>query len=237
MRLRTLLAIAMLAIMSLPQAMGQADSARADKASSDLMVALQFQHIKLWFAGRLSNWPLATYELNQIEAGLQQSAKPGDQRLDRAAGQVQALRSAIEARDITAFTKAYGELTNGCNGCHRAEGKGFIAVQVPTTNLPFTNQLFVDQIAEGRALAHAICGNCHVVSDSANERPDSRIPAPGFPELASRPGFSADVIREMLTSGHRHLGPNQAMPNPRLASYQIEEVVAFFETLQAQSAR
>jgi len=237
MRLRTLLAIAMLAIVSLPQAMGQADSARGDIALSDLMVALQFQHIKLWFAGRLSNWPLATYELNRIEAGLQQAAKSGDPHLDQAASQVQALRSAIEARDITAFTKAFGELTNGCNGCHRAEGKGFITVQVPTTNLPFTNQLFVDQIAEGRALAHAICGNCHVVSDSANERPDSRIPAPSFPELASRPGFSAEIIREMLTSGHRHLGPNQAMPNPRLASYQIEEVVAFFQTLQAQSAR
>jgi hypothetical protein len=236
MRLRTLLAIATLAVMP-PQAMGQADSARPDSALSELMVALQFQHIKLWFAGRLSNWPLATYELNQIEAGLQRSAKPGDQRLDQAASQVQALRSAIEARDITAFTKAYGELTNGCNACHRAGEKGFITVQVPTTNLPFTNQLFVDQVAEGRALAHAICGNCHVVFDSAKEHPDSRIPAPSFPELASRPGFSSDVVRELLTSGHRHLGPNQAMPNPRLASYQVEEVVAFFETLQALRAR
>src|SRR6516165_9417513 len=110
MRLRTLLAIAMLAIVSLPQAMGQADSARGDIALSDLMVALQFQHIKLWFAGRLSNWPLATYELNRIEAGLQQAAKSGDPHLDQAASQVQALRSAIEARDITAFTKAFGEL-------------------------------------------------------------------------------------------------------------------------------
>jgi mono/diheme cytochrome c family protein len=236
MRLRTFLAVAILAVLPLSQAMAQADSTRADKAPSDLMVAMQFQHIKLWFAGRLSNWPLASYELSQLEAGLQRAANPGDQRIDQAASQVRALRSAIDAKDVAAFTKAYGELTNGCNACHRAEGKGFVTVQVPA-NSPFTDQLFVDQVAEGRALAHAICGNCHVVSDGASDKPDLRIPAPSFPALVSGPGFSADHIRELLTSGHRYLGPNQGMPNPRLASYQIEEIIAFFETLRAERAR
>ncbi len=236
MRLRTFLTAAVLAALSLSQAMGQTDSARGDKAVSDLMVAMQFQHIKLWFAGRLSNWPLATYELNQIEAGLQGAAKPGDQRLERSTAQLQAVRSAIAARDITAFTKAYSELTNGCNACHRAEGKSFITIQVPT-NSPFNDQLFVDQVAEGRALAHAICSNCHVVSDQQKEKPELRFPTPSFPELASRPSFSADDIRQVLMSGHRYLGPNQTMPNPRLAMHQIEEIIAYLETLRAERAR
>ena len=236
MRLRTLLVAAVLAALSLTQAMGQADSLRSDKVVSELMVGLQFQHIKLWFAGRLSNWPLAAYELNQIEAGLQGAAKPGEQRLEQAAAQIQAVRGAIAARDITAFTKAFAEMTNGCNSCHRAEGKSFITILVPT-NSPFTDQLFVDQVAEGRALANSICINCHVVSDAANEKPAMRIPAPSFLDIATRPGFSPDSIRDILTSGHRYLGPNQGMPNPRLASYQIEEIIAVFETLRAERPR
>jgi hypothetical protein len=64
-----------------------------------------------------------------------------------------------------------------------------------------------------------------------------RIPAPSFAEIATRPGFSPDSIRELLTSGHRYLGPNQAMPNPRLASYQVEEIIAVFETLRAERSR
>ena len=33
---------------------------------------------------------------------------------------------------------------------------------------------------------------------------------------------------------HRHVGPEQAMPNPRLNDYQIEAIVAYFETLKAE---
>lgn len=236
MRRLIFLTAAVLAVLSMPQAMGQTDSVRGDKAVSELMVALQTQHIKLWFAGRLSNWPLATYELNQIESGLQRAAKPGDQHAAQTAAQVQAVRSAVDSRDITAFTKAFGELTNGCNTCHRAEGKSFITIMVPT-NSPFTDQLFVDQVAEGRALARSICSNCHVVSDQQTQKPELRFPTPSFPELARSPSFSADSIRELLMSGHRHLGPNQTMPNPRLAAHQIEEIVAYFETLRAEGSR
>ncbi|MCP3466619.1 MULTISPECIES: cytochrome c [unclassified Bradyrhizobium] len=235
MRLSPLLAALALATAALSQALAQADNMRGDKAASELMAALQFQHIKLWSAGRLGNWPLATYELNQIEAGLGRVAQPTG-RADQAVAAVQALRSAVGAKDAAAFTKAYGDLTNGCNACHRAEGYGFITLQVPA-NSPFTDQLFVDQLAEARWLARSICGNCHVVSDRPNEQPESRIPAPSFPDIASRPSFSSDDLRQLLTSGHRYLGPNQSMPNPRLASHQVEALVALFETLRAERSR
>lgn len=232
MRLRTLLIVSVLAIASMSRAAGQAEP-RNGTATSELMVAMQFQHIKLWSAGRLGNWPLAAYELDQIEAGLRRTKPPAD-GADQ--GAVQALRSAIDARDITRFTKAYGDLTNACNACHRTEGRGFITLQVPTAS-PFTDQLFVDQLAEARGLAGSICGNCHRVSDRPNDQPDSRFPAPSFPDLAKSPSFSADALRQLLTSGHRFLGPNRNMPNPRLASHQVEEIVALFETLRAEPAR
>lgn len=232
MKPRTLLVATLLAVGWLSQAAGQAEP-RDGKALSELMVAMQFQHIKLWSAGRLGNWPLATYELDQIEAGLRRTTSPAG---GGGQGSVQALRSAIDARDVARFTKAYGELTNACNACHRTEGRGFITIQVPTSS-PFTDQLFVDQIAEARGLARSICGNCHRVSDRPNDQPDSRFPAPGFPDLAKSPSFSADALRQLLTSGHRFVGPNRNMPNPRLASHQVEEIVALFETLRAESIR
>ena len=40
----------------------------------DIMSAAQWRHIKLWFAGKHQNWELASYELLQIRAGLEQAA-------------------------------------------------------------------------------------------------------------------------------------------------------------------
>jgi hypothetical protein len=33
------------------------------------------------------------------------------------------------------------------------------------------------------------------------------------------------------------VGPDQTMPNPRLADYQIEEIIAYFETLRPDRPR
>jgi cytochrome c2 len=235
MRLPTLLIAAILGSFPFWPAAAQTDTARG--GLSDLMVAMQFQHTKLWFAGKLGNWNLAAYELAQIEAGLKQAAKAssGEAASDRA-GQVRAVRAAIDARDGAGFVKAYGELTNGCNACHRAERHGFITIQTPATS-PFTDQLFVDQAAEGRGLAHMICAACHVTSASPNEAPVSRFPAPSFIEVARRPSFSTDSLRQLLASNHRRVGPDQTMPNPRLADYQIEEIIAYFETLRPDRPR
>jgi hypothetical protein len=200
----------------------------------DIMAAAQMRHIKLWFAGKLGNWRLAGYELDQIESSLRQaeSLYPAGRASEFAPKNLQSVRSAIERADNAGFAKAFTDLTNDCNACHRALDVGFITMQVPATS-PFTDQLFVDQLAEARALAHTICGACHVVSENAKEVPPvGHIPAPSFVDLARRPTFSQDGLRQLLNSNHRYLGQNRGMPNPRLASYQIEEIVALFETLR-----
>jgi hypothetical protein len=38
------------------------------------MTTIQMRHIKLWFAGKLKNWDLADYELNQIRQSLEDAA-------------------------------------------------------------------------------------------------------------------------------------------------------------------
>ncbi|WP_271585972.1 c-type cytochrome [Bradyrhizobium sp. CCBAU 53415] len=213
-------------------------SVDASAALSDLMTRLQLQHAKLWFAGKLSNWSLASYEIQRIEANLEAAGKllPDPLRIGPAKHQLQAVREAIQQKNVPAFTKAYSALTNECNSCHRASGFASITIQVPVRP-PVTNQLFVDQVTEGRALAHGSCGTCHVVEDAAKESPVSRPPAPSFAEIINRPSFSSDDIRQLLTSGHRRLGRDQAMPNPRLAEYQIDEIVAYLETLRADPPR
>jgi len=51
------------------------------------------------------------------------------------------LDEAIKAQDQNRFTKAFDQLTEGCNGCHQAAKFGFNVVTRPTAN-PYTNQNF-----------------------------------------------------------------------------------------------
>jgi cytochrome c553 len=203
---------------------------------ADLMVATQARHIKLWFAGKLLNWRLATYELDLVRSKLQEAAtlSPGIQT-DYSDKPMQALQNAIDAKNTVSFAKAYTELTNACNACHRASGRSFISVQVPVTS-PFSDELFVDQVAEGRGLARLICGACHVIAENSNEVPVSKFPAPSFPELSRRPSLTEDALRQLLSSNHRNLGQDQTMRNPRLAEYQIEEIIAYFAVLRAKDS-
>lgn len=131
MHLQTLLLVAILVTLSASSAGAPAD---VSATLSDLMTKLQLQHAKLWFAGKLSNWGLATYEIQQIDANLEATG-----------------------RFLTDPAQAN-----------------------PAKQLPVPNQLFVDQVAEGRSLAHSSCGTCHVVVDATKEAPALRPSAPGF---------------------------------------------------------
>ena len=235
MRLRTVLLSAIIAVLS---ASGAAAAAELSATLSDLMTRVQLQHAKLWFAGKLSNWNLANYELQQIDANLEATSRllANPSQADRASEQIRAVRQALLSKDGPAFMTSYAGLTNECNGCHRSSGYAWIVMQIPLT-LPVPNQLFVDQVSEGRAIANASCGMCHVVADAAKEAPVFRPPPPPFLQIVSRPSFSADGLRHFLTSGHRRLGPDQAMPNPRLSESQVEAVVAYLETLRADQRR
>ncbi len=109
------------------------------------MAATQLRHFKLWFAGKLRNWDLAAYELTQIKASLEDATTLYQgiptTNMDIVAKPLQSIGDAIEAKNSTMFAKAFGDLTTACNGCHQANGRGFIVVKVPTAS-PFSNQSF-----------------------------------------------------------------------------------------------
>jgi hypothetical protein len=111
----------------------------------DIMNAAQTRHIKLWFAGKSQNWDLAAYELRQLKAGLFEAAVLYEgipvSNVTTMTKPIQSISDAIDARDFKRFTKAVGELTDGCNSCHQTMQRGFITMQMPTTS-PFSDQSF-----------------------------------------------------------------------------------------------
>src|SRR5450631_3247050 len=89
-----------------------------------------------------------------------------------------------------------------------------------------------DQVAAGRQFAQRVCGACHVVTQQRDELPVLAPPGPSFAVLAQRPSLTETSLRQFLGSNHRNIGPAEAMPNPRLADYQIDEIVAFMMSLR-----
>jgi hypothetical protein len=108
---------------------------------SDLMIAtIQPRHERLWRAGQDGNWEFAAYELGNLQGAFNRlgHAHPTEhdislpEMIASVAGQpFNELKSAIQSKDVTAFTKAYADLTDACNSCHQAFNHGVVEIRVP----------------------------------------------------------------------------------------------------------
>ena len=118
----------------------------------ELMSLQQMRHTKLWFAGQAGNWPLATYEIEELGEGFDDIVRfhpthkdspvaPKDAIPRMVVAPLASLRQAAEKGDGAAFAAAYDTLTAQCNSCHEATNFGFNRVQRPATN-PYPNQVF-----------------------------------------------------------------------------------------------
>jgi hypothetical protein len=114
----------------------------------DIMNAAQSRHMKLWFAGKLLNWDLAAYELGQLKASLLEAASLYSgipvTGVTTMAKPVDTVAETIEAKDFKRFAKAFRDLTDGCNACHRSVDRGYVVMRVPEAS-PFSNQVFAPQ--------------------------------------------------------------------------------------------
>jgi hypothetical protein len=133
-----------MALLAVPTASAQ--DSPAGPPLGEIMTLQQLRHIKLWFAGRAGNWPLADYEMGELNEGFEDVNKLlGGDTVDKAVGApMQALQKIIDNKDRAAFTAAFDQLTAGCNSCHHTLDHGFIAIQRPTS-LPYSNQNFAPQ--------------------------------------------------------------------------------------------
>ena len=109
----------------------------------DVMAFQQQRDLKLWFAGRAGNWPLAEYEIDKLKDGFADIDKLiGGGTVDNAVGApIAALEKAIDGKNKDAFLRAFDQLTAGCNSCHRTLDHAFIVIQRPEVS-PFGNQAF-----------------------------------------------------------------------------------------------
>jgi hypothetical protein len=149
---------------NVPQAPPQASPPASSPASSpapelpktyipglgEFMGRIQMDHAKIWLAGEARNWDLAGYQLNELKEVLSdvqdlvptyQKVPVGDMIDAIITGTITELESAIEKRDFNSFSVSFDKLTAGCNSCHQAANRGYIAIRRPTQST-FSNQDF-----------------------------------------------------------------------------------------------
>jgi hypothetical protein len=109
---------------------------------SDLMIAtIQPRHERLWRAGQDGNWEFAAYELGNLHGAfgrigqahsITQNISFPEMITSVTEQPFKELKSAIQSKDATAFTKAYADLTAACNSCHQALNHGVVEIVVPS---------------------------------------------------------------------------------------------------------
>jgi hypothetical protein len=109
---------------------------------SDLMIAtIQPRHERLWRAGQDGNWEFAAYELGNLHGAFSRIGQAHPTTQNTSFPEIVAsvteqpfkeLKSAIQSKDATAFTKAYADLTDACNSCHQALNHGVVGIVVPS---------------------------------------------------------------------------------------------------------
>jgi hypothetical protein len=116
----------------------------------DFMASVQRNHEKLWFAGQARNWPLADYHLAELKEILgdvedyipRYKSVAIDEMIDAVVtGQIADLERAVEAKDFAKFSASFDALSQACNSCHQAVGRGFIVIKRPTLST-YTNKDF-----------------------------------------------------------------------------------------------
>jgi hypothetical protein len=114
---------------------------------SDLMIAtIQPRHERLWRAEQDGNWEFAAYELGNLKGAFNRVGQAHPTVNDISFPQMMTsvteqpfkeLGSAVQAKDGSAFDKAYADLTDACNSCHQALNHGVIQIRVPNRTSAF----------------------------------------------------------------------------------------------------
>lgn len=114
-------------------------------SQSHAMVDVEYNFANLWFAARASNWPLASFYLNEsrshvqwtvrlrpvrkLASGADLDLKPLLDSFER--GGVDAVRATLEKKDKKAFESAYRNTLALCHACHIAAEKPFLNPDIP----------------------------------------------------------------------------------------------------------
>ena len=109
-----------------------------------------------------------------------------------------------------------------------AAGVAFASPADATDTKPAPAEL----VTAGHAFALKVCWACHVVGTDQTEKPILPHPASSFPVIAQRSDLTEAALQHFLSSHTKIFGSKSGTPNPRLADDQIDEVVAYIESLK-----
>ncbi len=109
----------------------------------EIMGVIQQHHAKLYYAGTKANWPLAEYELGEIQESLDDAMKFYPKFKDVPAplteliptmtkASLAQVRGAIGQKNEKSFAQAFGALSVSCSNCHEAANHPFVKIQAPT---------------------------------------------------------------------------------------------------------
>ena len=118
----------------------------------EIMGVIQQHHAKLYYAGTKANWPLAEYELDEIQESLDDAMKfyptfkdvpvPLTELIPTMTkASLAQVRAAIGQKNEKSFVQAFGALSVSCSNCHAAANHPFVKIQAPTEAM-FSNQKF-----------------------------------------------------------------------------------------------
>jgi hypothetical protein len=116
-------------------------------SQSHAMTDVDYQFTNLWFAARESNWPLATFYLNEtrshinwtvrlhpvrkLASGQELDLRPLLQVIEQSG--LTEIRTALDKHDAKAFKVAYQDTLGQCYSCHLASEKPFLRPDIPSS--------------------------------------------------------------------------------------------------------
>jgi hypothetical protein len=113
----------------------------------EIMGVIEQHHAKLYYAGSKGNWPLAEYELSEIQESLEEAEnlypipfKKVTTALPKiipamTKGTIAGVQEAIQQKNEKSFVGAYQALSKSCSSCHAAENHPFIKIQTPAAGM------------------------------------------------------------------------------------------------------
>jgi hypothetical protein len=118
----------------------------------EIMGVIQQHAARLYYAGTKANWPLAEYELSEIQESLDDAIKfypkfkevpvPLTELIPTMTkASLAQVRAAIEQKNEESFVQAFGALSVSCSNCHGAANHPFVKIQAPTEAM-FSSQKF-----------------------------------------------------------------------------------------------
>ena len=103
------------------------------------MVEIGHRYEQLYWAGQDENWKYASYQLNKMDAAIEDGlerrpkrAKSADHFISQVIPNVE---EAIKKKDSAAFNKNFATMVINCNSCHLNEKVPFIHVKIPVNRL------------------------------------------------------------------------------------------------------